>query len=211
MVSTLIALISLLLFALPTFAKIEIYSGFLIGSAKMDETQSGNSYTHTNTFFVGHFGIGAGTRIKLEIDNFSFGVLGELDWLGDSFDRKQTGVVNDATYRYESTRLMSGLTSTLRFGYFGIIGEYYPWVQNTVTYSDEKTENPFRKNDKLKATGYGLGFNIEFGNSGFAYSTVYRRLTYSDVEMSGAQVSLPSGQYSSMVLDDIMASLRFSY
>lgn len=188
------------------FARAGVYTGVLIGATKMDETLAGNSYTHANTFFVGHFGFAVGGKWKYELDNFDIGFLGELAWNGDSFERKQSGAIDGATYRYESYRLLSGLTSSLKFGIFSLQLEYYPWLQNTATYADDKVENPYRKNDKLTATGFGFGFSFEFG-AGFVYSTVYRKFTYKNVDMNGAAVTLPNAQYSALAIDEVFASL----
>ncbi len=198
-------------FAQQSMAHIELYGSMNIGASKMDETQGGNSFTHTNSFFVGHWGFGGGGRFKYNIDKFGIGVVTDLSWLGDTFERKQTGgVTTDATYRFESYRLLGGATVSFAIGSFHLIGEYYPYAQNTVTYSDDKVENPYRKNDKLKATGFGLGFNYEFG-SNVGYSVIYRRLTYKDVEMNGASVALPTAQYSALNIEDIIVSLVVAF
>ncbi len=200
----------LIAFAQTTFAHIELYGSMNIGASKMDETQGGNSFIHANSFFVGHWGFGGGGRFKYNIDKFGIGLVTDLAWLGDTFERKQSGVINDATYRFESYRLLGGATVSFGIGSFHLIGEYYPYAQNTVTYSDDKVENPYRKSDKLKATGFGLGFNYEFA-SNFGYSVIYRRLTYKDVEMNGASVTLPTAQYSALNIDDVIVSLVIAF
>lgn len=183
-------------------AAFEVYGGLELGSATMNETLAGSDYTHRNTFFVGHFGYGLGFRWKYDLGGFAIGPVADIFWNGDSFDRKQIGVINDMTYRYESYRLLGGLATSFKLGALSLLAEYYPWVQNTVTYSDDKTENPYRKNDKLKATGFGFGFSYELITS-FHYTVLFRRLTYKDVTMNGTAVLLPTDQYTTLTFDNV--------
>lgn len=199
-------LTAILFFTQISLARIELYGGMNIGSSKMDESLGGSSYSHSNSFFVGHWGFGGGSRFKLDFEKLGIGGVVDLVWLGDTFERKQSNGVSDATYRLETYRVLAGANLSLAFGPLALIAEYYPYGQNTITYSDDKSENPYRKNDKLKCTGYGVGFNFDFG-SGFGYSTIFRRLTYKDVEMNGSSVTLPSSQYSALNIDEVFVSL----
>ncbi len=124
----------------------------------------------------------------------------------NSYESKQNGVTHDATYRQESYRVLAGGTFSLDAGAFGLIGEYYPYVVNTVTYSDDKSENLFRKNDKFKGTGWGAGFQFAMG-AGFYYSALYRQLIYKDIESSGTTLTLPNDNYSAICVDDILVSV----
>ena len=191
-------------------AHIDAYGVILIGATSMDETSGVITYNHSNTFFVGHFGFGGGARFMLDMDRFSLGAIGEISWNGDSLNRKQAGTTSEATYRYESYRLLAGASAAVKLGSLSVIGEYYPWAQNTVTYADEKSENPFRKNDKLKATGFGIGFNYDLGG-GFGYSALFRRLTYKDVGLNGTAVTLPSSQYTTLNVDDVAVGFTKSF
>lgn len=193
----------LICYYLNVFAKPEVYGGLGFGSVYADETFSGNKFAHSSGFFVGHFGFGIGGRYKFDFGRFSIGPVAELFWIGDTVDRKQDGVVNDSQYRYESSRLIGGLNLSYKFNALSVVAEYYPFVQNTVTYSDGDSVNPFRMNDKLKATGYGVGFMWEIGG-GLNYTFIYRRLSYKDVEMAGTSTSLPSSRYSSFEFDDVL-------
>jgi hypothetical protein len=176
----------------------------------MDESSSGSTFNHSNSFFIGHLGAATGARIKLDFGAFSFGVIGELAWLGDSFDRKQVGAVNDVTYRDESYRILAGLTGGISGGVFGFHFDYYPWVQNVITYSDAKAENPFRKNDKLNGTGFGIGFDIKLNNI-VSYFVTLRQLTYGKVEINGTSVTLPNSQYTTLVFTDVLTGLNIFF
>lgn len=195
----------LLFLPLSSYASFQLYGGMNIGSLSMDETSGANSYKHSSTFFVGHWGYGLGSRIKLDLGALKIGVVGDLSWNGDSIERKQNGVTHDATYRQESYRVLAGGTFSLDAGAFGLIGEYYPYVVNTVTYSDDKSENLFRKNDKFKGTGWGAGFQFAMG-AGFYYSALYRQLIYKDIESNGTTLTLPNDNYSAIRVDDILVS-----
>lgn len=193
-----------------SFAYVQVYGIGAIGDAKATETSSGNTFVHTNTFFVGHFGIGAGTRLGVNLGSLNIGGIAEGAWVGNSFDRKQTGAVNDSTYRYESTRLILGATASLSIGSILLLAEYYPTVQNSVSYSDDKSQNPFRKNDKLKATGYAFGFGYLI-NSNMSMNFLYRVLTYDNVEMNGTAVNLPSTQYTTFVFNEVTFGPTYTF
>jgi len=202
--------IILLFLVFESKASVQLYGIGATGFAKATETNSGNTFSHTNSFFIGHFGYGGGARLGFDLANVTLGAVGELAWVGNSFDRKQTGVVNDSTYRYESIRTILGLSTALNLGPMKVVGEYYPSVQNTVSYSDDKSQNPFRKNDKLKATGYGLGIGYSFA-SGFNMAVLYRILTYKNVEMNGTAVTLPNSQYTEFVFNEVTFGPTYSF
>ncbi len=191
-------------------AAIEVYGGLDVGSMLMREQVGGTGYTNQSTFFVGHWGYALGTRAKINLGSVGLGVIGEVAWIGDSLERKSNEATGGSTYRNEFNRGIAGATASLNTGPSSIFIEYYPWVQNTVIYSDEKGSNPFRKNDKLKATGYGLGFTFGFSNES-AYQLLYKKLQYRNVTMNGVEISLPSDQYEIMGLDEVTIGFVFRF
>lgn len=200
-ISILLFVISLLEFAPRAHASVDVYLGLDLGSQLMYETSGGSDYSHKSTLAIGHWGYSIGARPKIDLGTFSLGVVGEIAWIGDSTERTITTASSPSTYRNESHRGLAGASASINTGGSSIVLEYYPWVQNSVLYSDNKAENPYRKNDLLKATGYGVGFNFGFF-SGMAYQLLYRNLVYKDVSMNGTKVTLPTDQYKTLKLDE---------
>lgn len=194
--------VTLFLYPPHASASVDVYLGLNVGSVLMKEENAGTDYNHQSSFFVGHWGYSLGVRPKLDLGKFSLGVIGEVGWVGNSMERKLTTATDSSSYRNEFRRGLAGATAALNTGASSIIFEYYPWVQNSVFYSDNKTENPFRKDDALKATGYGFGFNFGFSN-GFASQILYKNLVYKDVTMNGLKITIPNDQFKSLKVDEI--------
>lgn len=205
---------SVLLFALilanSALAGFEFYGQIGPGWNTMDETSGGSSYKHSSAFFVGHWTYGVGARAKIEMGHFHLGAVLDGAWVGDSVDRKQNGVVNDTTYRFESYRTIGGAHVAFYAGTFSLIGEYYPYVQNWVSYSDEKTENPFVKNDRLYGTGYGLGLKLNLDKLvGFQF--LYKNLQYNKVDSRGLPLELPNSTYSKFITNEFTVAIVFGF
>jgi hypothetical protein len=192
------------------FASVEIYGVMDVGSVLMNEESGGVEYSNKSSFFVGHWGYALGTRAKLNIGRLGLGLVGELAWIGDSLERKLNGVTHSSTYRNEFNRGLAGATASLNTGASSIFVEYYPWVQNSVIYSDLKEQNPFRKEDKLKATGYGVGFKFALTNES-AYQLMYKNLQYRTFIINNLEVSLPNEQYQVMKLDEVSLGYVLSF
>lgn len=184
-------------------ASVDVYGTINMGEMQAQEDSAGTNYTNRSTFFVGHWGYSLGTRAKITLGSIGLGLVGELGWIGDSLDRKTSASgISGSTYRNEFYRSLAGASLALQTGSSAILLEHYPWVQNSVTYSDEKSQNPFRKNDKLNATGYGFGFNFGSSNTS-GYQLMYKKLQYKNVMMNGTSVTLPNTQYQVFNLDEI--------
>lgn len=186
----------------PTLASVDVYLGLQVGSQLMRESLSGETYNHQSSFFIGHWGYGLGARAKLELGNIGLGVIGEAGWIGNIFERKQSGSSSSSTYRDGFNRTLGGAHVSINTGPSSIFFEYYPWVQNTVNYAEEKSANPYRKNDTLKATGFGAGFVFGF-NNGLASQLLYRKIQYRNVTMNSVAVTLPNDQYTTPTLDEV--------
>jgi hypothetical protein len=202
LVATLIFIAALFEYIPHAGASVDVYLGLNVGSVLMKEENTGTEYNHQSSFFVGHWGYSLGVRPKLDLGKFSLGVVGEVGWVGNSMERKLTTATDKTNYRNEFRRGLAGPTVALNTGASSIIFEYYPWVQNSVFYSDNKTENPFRKDDTLKATGYGFGFNFGFSN-GFASQILYKNLVYKEVMMNGLKAVLPNDQFKLLKVDEV--------
>lgn len=190
-------------------ARSVVYGGANIGELTQTETSAGNTFRHSSTFFVGHFGIGAGFRSIFEIGSVELGPVAELGWMGDSIERKQAATTT-ATYRYEAYRLIAGLHVAQNIGSFKLIAEYYPFAQSTVMYSDEKSDNLFRKNDTLNSTGWALGGAYGSNESSY-YTVLYRALTYKDIKSNGAAVTLPSLTHSSIQVGEVVVTRSINF
>jgi len=205
------AIISLSLTSHHALASVDVYLGVDIGSMQMKETLGGSDYTNQGTFFIGHWGYSLGIRPQLKLGSIGLGVVGELSWISESMDRRLSGSSSVTTYRSEFYRYLSGASLSFFAGNSSsIILEYYPLVQNTVKYSDNKTLNPHQKNDKLKSDGYGVGFNFGFNNT-IAYQLIYKRLNLRSGTMSGVEVKFPNDQYSLPNLEEVMFGFVLRY
>jgi hypothetical protein len=196
-------LVILLGWAPRTLASIDVYGMLNMGSLMMKEDVGANSYTNKSTFGVGHWGYAIGTRAKLNLGAVGIGVVGELSWIGNTVERKLDSESSAGpTYRNESHRSLAGGSVSINTGPSAIVAEYYPWVQNSIIYSDDKSQNPFRKNDRLRATGYGVGFLIGTAAS-TGYQIFYKKLQYKNVQMNGVDSTLPNDQYQTPNLDEL--------
>ena len=83
-------------------------------------------------------------------------------------------------------------------------------VQNTVSYSDNASENPFRKGDVLRGSGYGFGFNFGVTN-GFGYQMLYKKLQIKELEISGTKTTVPDDRYSSFGVDEFSLGFLIRY
>lgn len=184
-------------------AEFHIYSGLAAGSTSMSEEQAPLSYRHENQFFIGHLGFALGGGYMISGPILGFGVKAEAAWLGNSSDRKPVGTNDSIGYRNESLRLLGAVTLSLRPGPVSFDLDYYPVVSNTMSYSDGKSENPFRKNDVIK--GNGIGFSIGFKFFPPLRNFIsFRRFTYNQVDMSGAPLSLPTDKWSVFNIDEVL-------
>ncbi len=201
-------LVLIVLIHLKAVASLDIYTGMSMGEMTMSETQGGSSYSHASTFFVGHWGFGLGGRWKMDLGDLGVGVLGELAWVGDSTQRTLAGTVNNTWNRFESYRVLGGGVVSYNFAKtFVFSAEYYPSVVNTVTFSDGNQDNPFRQNDKLTATGFGVGFTFDYWGNAPAH-LMYRRFMYKEVQMAGVDTVLPTSRYTTEVkVEDIFVGV----
>lgn len=194
-------------------AKIDVYGGMYFGDVEWKESYLGNNFEHGSEFFVGHWGAGFGVKPMLTLGAFEIGLVGEAGWVGDTMQRKQTlpagGTANN---RVEYYRVMGGASAGFSFGKsFGIYGDYYSQVENTITFSNTSASNPFRSGDKMKGSGYGVALKYSYFEKAPAY-VMYRRLTYTDIQNGGTWINLPSTRYTSqLVVEDVLASAIFSF
>lgn len=180
------------------------YGALLTGSTSMTENSGGNTYKHENMFFIGHsgFAFGAGCSFTSGVIGISF--KGEAAWIGDSIDRKNVSSLASSTYRDESTRTLVGAALSFKPGPISLDFDYYPYIQNNISYSDAKQpENPFIKNDRWKGSGTGVSIVFKFMPTVRNFIT-YRRLTYNEIDIAGAPVTLPSTQWSTLVFDEVL-------
>lgn len=184
-------------------AEVQMYTALVGGSTTMSETQSGTSYNHESQFFVGHLGGAFGGGYVFTTNVIGLGLKGEIAWAGNSMNRKNAATTDSVSYRYESQRVLSGLTFSLRPGPVAIDFEYYPWILNRVSYSDQKSENPFRKSDDLKGTGYGVGFAFKIFPP-MRNFIMFRKLNYNNVKLDGVTKTLPDDQYSLLKFDEVV-------
>lgn len=183
-------------------AEFNMYVGLLAGDQELRETQTTAIYNHDSQFFVGHMGVSLGGGY-ITPGFFGVGIKGEVAWVGNSVDRKLVDSTSSTGYRNEFLRLLSGVVVSFKPGPVAIDFEYYPWVSSNTTYSDEKSENPFRKNDNLKATGYGIGLAFKFFPPMRNFITL-RRLNYNRVDMSGASADLPNDNYTTLNFEEVV-------
>lgn len=183
-------------------ADFNMYVGMLAGEQALRETQASAVYNHDSQFFIGHMGIllGGGYTTPGMI---GVGVKGEVSWVGNSVDRKQVDTTSSTGYRNEFLRLLSGVVVSIKPGPVSIELEYYPWVSCNTTYSDGSSVNPFRKNDNLKATGYGIGLGFKFFPPMKNFIT-FRRLNYNRVDMNGTATDLPNDTYSTLNFEEVV-------
>jgi hypothetical protein len=199
----LVALVVILLKYSSAQAEVQVYTALVGGSTTMKETQVGASYNHESQFFVGHLGGAFGGGYVFTTNVIGVGFKGELAWVGNTVDRKNSASSDKSSYRFESQRLLSGVTLSLRPGPVAIDFEYYPWIQNMVSYSDQKSQNPFRKGDDLKGTGYGVGFAFKFFPP-MRNFIMFRKLSYKNVEMDGVSKTLPNENFDLLKFDEVL-------
>jgi hypothetical protein len=203
MKSFLVAVIVGLLFDSPVRAEVQMYTALLGGESTMSDTQTGTIYNHESQFFIGHLGGAFGGGYVFTNKVIGIGLKSEIAWTGHSMDRKTVGSTDSLGYRYETQRGLSGVSFSLRPGPMSIDFEYYPWILSQVSYSDKKSENPFRKNDKLKGTGFGVGFAFNLFPP-MRNFMLFRRINYNNVQMNGVTKTLPDDQYSLLKFDEVV-------
>jgi hypothetical protein len=197
-------------FSIHTYASFDFYLGLNMGSAMMHETSGGSPYTNQSTFLIGHWGYSLGLRPQVKIGQLGLGVVGDFSWISESMDRRLNGTGSATTYRNEFYRTLVGPSALLYAGNFAFVFEYYPLVQSIVKYSDEKSLNPYRKDNKLTATGFGLGFNFGFTNE-YCYQLIYKKLTTNKATMNGVSVTLPNNQYERPNVDEVNIAIVLKY
>lgn len=204
-----LALSFILLTSPVTLAGLKFYGGINAGNYWLNETTGGNNYKHESSF-MGHLGFAFGGKYLIQLGPIGLGIIGELGWQGNSVDRRQTGSTSSAWYRNEMNHFLYGASIHLGSEKVALIGEYYPSVQNTISYSDAGGANPWRTNDILRGTGYGIGISYAFWSTP-AY-VMYRRLSYKDVQMAGAAVTLPSSRYTTeFLIEDMLMGAIISF
>lgn len=203
MTSRIFGLITFLVFSSVCRAEVQFYTALLGGPMSFTETQGASSYSHQSQFFIGHLGVALGGGYVFTAGVLGLGLKGEVGWLGDSVDRKPNDSSSSVGYRDESQRILGGLLLSFRPGPVALDLEYYPTVVNYVGYSDKKSENPFRKNDKWNGTGFGFSLAFKFFPPMRNFVT-FRKLSYNKVDMSGVEVSLPSSAYSKLEFNEIV-------
>lgn len=54
----------------------------------MNEKSQDKDYVNKSTMLVGHWGYSIGARTKFNGPNFGIGFVGEVSWIGDTFERQ---------------------------------------------------------------------------------------------------------------------------
>lgn len=170
-----------LLLSSKAFAGAEFYISMPFGFSKMNETRLVGTAEHSS---ISDFGISAGARYHFEFNWIDFGVVGEWAWQGHTMDYYSTAT--SGTYRIERNRYLLGPSLHLPLMKTGLAieAEYYPLYNATITYSDDKSINPFRKNDKQSGSGWSAGLSFQIGFLKIA--ALYRVLEITKSDFSGA-------------------------
>lgn len=182
---------------------VQIYTGIIGGDQFLTETNGSDIYNHESQFFVGHLGGALGAAYVATLGVIGLGLKGEIAWIGNSIDRKHSTSSDSKSYRYESQRGLVGFTFSLRPGPVAIDLDYYPTILNKVSYSDNKAQNPFGKEDNLKGRGIGLALAFSFFPP-MRNFLMFRKLEYSSVDMNGAPLELPTELYSLLKFDEVV-------
>jgi hypothetical protein len=166
-------------------------------------------YDHSSGFtFLGGSGLGFGYRGGFDFDGIGLGIDAQYGWKDEASGRKAAdGSGTNTDYDYQTFRLMAGPYLAAIFSpSFRLLVEYFPVVNSNVHYSDEKTENPFRKGDVLKGTGYSAGFAYH-APSLFSLTVLYRQVTYNDIQTNGVSHKLPDASFSELVNSEIAGQI----
>ncbi len=157
-------------------------------SSFFDETNKNIFYQHTGL----SFGLEADLRLGVRINILSLGAVGAygVNWV-NNVRQKSNGT---DTYRHDVYQGLAGGFAAINIGAGKdsneIIGEYYSTANQTVYYSDIKTENPYKANDSLKGKGWGVGVG---GRRGDNISWImYRMITFDSQNLDNVDSDLPS-------------------
>lgn len=184
---------------------IEPHVSMPLGTSKM--TQKGSTPAeHTSAL---DFGLVGGVRAGWSA-GLDFGFVGEAAWKGFSFDRQLVSG-GSAGYRVEINRLLAGVFAGVNLGAspFHLYAEYLPVMTSTVIYSDDKSENPFRKNDRQKGTGYGVGLGFRIG--GLTIQGTWRVFNWNDVDHGGAPSAAAADTYGVLTGDEMLGSVGYRF
>lgn len=193
-----IAIFSILILMTPrtwSAASVELFGYFPVGYTAFSEISAGSNYDNNGAFPFGHTGLGVGSKVLWNLGNFSLGFMGDIAWTGDSIERtNKSGLNETSTYRFETNRIIYGPCVDINFShYFSMVGEYYPLSTSKVIYSDEKAQNPWRKNDNIKSKGFGAGFSYSSGS--FKTTILYREISMSSSDLNSVNTDFPSASY----------------
>lgn len=153
------------------------------------KTEGGYEYDHSST----SSGIGFMGRFGLRASIFSFGIVGELE----SYEHKgykSRSNQQSVQYSFDEVRNLIGGFTSMNIGTsynIELIGEYYTSVKSTIKISDGLSQNPYKANDTLSGTGWGLGIGRSLPNDIYGWALI-RKTNYNSANLDGVATDLPS-------------------
>lgn len=173
------------------FLIIEPNASFGFGDVSFNETDT-LKYEHNGSQYMFDLGMRAGLNL--------FGLM-----LG--------GVASHSQIHADGRRVLSSdgevrgrsynnsLEQNIVGGFIGLSGksikiwaEYYKEAKIHVTYSTDKTDNPFTMGTKMSGTGFGAGIQV-IASTGVAIGGLVRKLSYDEFSIEGVKHNLPDSQF----------------
>jgi hypothetical protein len=187
----------------------EISGGIGAGDISITDS-SGTVYRHEGFVLEADSNV----RLGLDVGPLSFGGLFNMGQFNSSFTRsdKTVSLISGDEYETSYDHQYAG-------GFVGlnipntpirIWGEYYFSSEILVHYAQNDPANIFSKEDKFTGKGYGGGLGYQINETLYTY-LFYRAINFDNwtVKASGISTNLPSTNYSTLDLSQIMFGITY--
>lgn len=180
-------------------------------TSKMSEESAPPSEHKSGMKFLGGMGLGLNYTMGWNWGPLTTSLLAEYGWKDETLRRDPGAGGTVVEYNFQTNRLVLGTRFSIPLGgeVFQLVAEYLPLIEAKTIYSDEKTENPFRKNDVLKGNGFGGG--VCFLMRPLIISAIFRQVTYNNVQTNGTSRTLPDSLYSTLTSQEVAGLIGIAF
>lgn len=155
-------------------------------------------------------GAGAALGMRLGVgSNFGFGITGQVGWRAHTIDRLLPSTKSESCYSFSTKYGLLGYFVTFGGNNLSFLFEYYPINHAQVTYSDDKSINPFRKDNELFGKGWAGG--ISFNRGVMSTTVLFRHREFNWAELNGLKHEIPDSTYKDFYTQEIVVQMGASF
>lgn len=204
-------IVFVLLFSINSLA--EFKNGFRLTSAlawgyDFKNTVSSLTYEEGDKIFGG-LGLGFGYTPRYEFGNFSLGLNFIYEWKEEAMKEKSSSGDTD-NFDFQYIRFMGGVHFEYKLAEsIGLVFEYTPYINANIHWSDDGSENPFRKGDNLSGNAIAAGLGFHWGPVDVFF--MYRQITWDKIETNTVSRDLPGSTYSAFKSNEVTSQLGITF